>query len=140
MKSKGTVLKLDGEYAIVGVKRHTACDTCRAKCGGHCDKAETVETKVKNTLNAKCGDNVILYTETSAVLGFASAVFLLPLLLVLLGYLIPYVFNLSGKISIISSVFFFFLSFFIVYLVWGKKEVNEKIIMLEIEEREDDGN
>ncbi len=137
MKSKGTVLRLDGDYAIVGVKRHTACDTCRAECGGHCDKAATVETKVKNILNAKVGDRVVLYTETSAVLGFASVVFLLPLILALIGYLVPLFLNLNSKISIILSVLFFFLSFLIVYLVWGKKEVNEKIVMSEIEVKND---
>lgn len=135
MKSNGTVLKLDGEFAIVGVKQHSACDTCRAKCGGHCGKATTVETKVKNKLKANIGDKVTLYTKTSTVLTYSFAVFVMPIIFAFLGFGFARLLNLSNTLSIICAVFMLFLSFAIVRLIWGKKEPYEKIQMVEITEK-----
>jgi positive regulator of sigma E activity len=137
MESKGVVLRIEGDLAVVGVKRLSACDSCRAKCGGHCDKAQTVEAKVKNSLNAKCGDSVVLHTKTSTVMGYALAVFILPIILAVIGYLLPTLFNFKN-LSIISAIFFFFLSFFIIFLIWGKKDASEKITMIRIEESNND--
>ena len=138
MESKGVVLKIEGDFAVIGVKRLSACDTCRAKCGGHCDKGETLEARVKNTLHAKCGDNVVLHTETSTVMGYALAVFLLPIALAIIGYIIPTLLDLKN-LSIISAGIFFLLSFLIIYLIWGKKDPSEKIVMVRIED-DDNGN
>ncbi len=135
MKSKGTVLKIEGDFAIVGVKQHSACDTCRAKCGGHCDKATTVETKVRNTLKVKVGDEVVLFTKTSTVLTYSFAVFVMPLILAFLGYVVPYFLNFSKAVSAVCAVILFLLSFVIIRLIWGKREGYEKIEMLEITEK-----
>lgn len=132
MKNNGTVLKIEGDFAIVGVKRQSACDTCRAKCGGHCDKAETVKTKVKNTLFAKVGDEVVLYTKTSTVLTYSFAVFVMPIVLAFLGYLIPHLLKLDTAVSVVLSVVMFFMSFIIIRFIWGKKEAHEQIEMIEI--------
>lgn len=132
MKSEGTVLRLDGDYAIVGVKRMSACDTCRAKCGGHCDKASTVETKVKNELSAKVGDSVVLFTDTNKVLYYALIVFIMPLVAALIGYLTARITLKSAALSGISAIIFFILAFFVIWLVWGRKDRNENITMIEI--------
>lgn len=132
MKTQGTVLKIDGDYAIVGVKRHSACDTCRAQCGGHCDKASTVETKVLNSLNAKKGDEVELFSKTSAVMGGAILVFILPIVMAFIGYAIPSLLNLKMVISALSSLVFFLMTFFVIWKIWGKKEKFTEIEMIRI--------
>ena len=132
MKTRGTVLRVDKDYAIVGVKRHTACDTCRADCGGHCDKASTVETKVKNTLSAKIGDEVELFTETARVMRLALLVFVLPLITAALGYLIPYLCGLEASVSAVTTVIFFLATFFFIWIFWRRKDRYEKIEMTRI--------
>ncbi|MBQ7896998.1 MAG: SoxR reducing system RseC family protein [Clostridia bacterium] len=132
MKTKGTVLKIEGKYAIVGVKRHSACDTCRAQCGGHCDKASTVETKVLNSKGANVGDEVELYSKTSAVMGGALLVFILPLVMALIGYAIAYFLGARSIISALFSLIFFLSTFFIIWKIWGKKDKFTEIEMIRI--------
>lgn len=138
MLSEGFVLKTDGEFATVGVKRQTACDTCRAQCGGHCDKASTVETVVKNTLGAKVGDRVRLYSRTSTVMGYAMTVFVLPLVMAAIGYAIPYF--LDGKVWLNATiaVLAFVLTYVLIWLKYGKKKSYETIELYEILERRND--
>lgn len=138
MLSEGTVLKTEGEYATIGVKRHTACDSCRAQCGGHCDKASTVETIVKNTLGAKVGDKVTLYSRTSMVMGFAMTVFMLPLVMAALGYAIPYLLGGTVGINAAIAVASFLLTYVIIWLVYGKRKSYDTIEMHEIVEKRND--
>ena len=132
MVNEGIVLKVQGDFAVVGVKRQSACDTCRAKCGGHCDKATTVETTVKNTLNAKVGDRVKLYSKTSTVMRFAVTIFLLPLITAFLGFLFPYLLDLSKSVCVIFSVISFILTYFVIWLIYRNKKGYETIEMEEI--------
>lgn len=132
MLSEGFVLKIEGEYATVGVKRQTACDTCRANCGGHCDKASTIETVVKNTLDAKVGDRVILYSKTSTVMGFAITVFLLPLLSAIVGYALSYMLGGTVAINAVVTVLAFVLTYFIIWLVHRNRKSYDTIKMHEI--------
>ena len=132
MKSEGVVLRLIEGYAIVGVKRLSACDTCRAKCGGHCDKASTVETKVKNTLDARVGDTVVLSTDSQKVLLYAFSVFLLPIILAFIGYFTANALFESAVFSALSALTFFVLTFFVIWLIWGRKDTNTNITMTEI--------
>ena len=129
MLSEGIVLKVDGEYATVGVKRQTACDTCRAKCGGHCDKASTVETVVKNTLNAKAGDRVRLYSKTSTVMRFAITVFFLPIVTAFIGYALPYMLSASTAVCAVCAVAAFVLTYLVIWLIYGKKDSHDTIKM-----------
>ena len=128
-------MKTEGEYATVGVKRHTACDTCRANCGGHCDKAETVETVVKNTLGAKVGDRVILYTSTSTVLKFAFEVFIMPIIAAIAGFVIPWLMKADTPICGIIATAAFLSSFVVIWLKYRHRKSWESIEMYEIAER-----
>lgn len=132
MYSEGIVLKVEGDLATIGVKRHTACDTCRAQCGGHCDKASTVETLVKNTLNAKVGDKVRLYSRTTTVLGFASLVFVLPIIITALGYAIAYLSGASTTTSGIIALLSFVITYLAIWLKYKNKKSYDTIKMYEI--------
>lgn len=132
MLSEGYVLRIEGEFATVGVKRHTACDTCRAQCGGHCDKASTVETVVKNTLGAKVGDRVRLYSGTATVMGFAATVFLLPIVMAGAGFAVPYLLGGSTAVNSVAAVAAFFLSYLGIWLKYRNKKSWETIKMQEI--------
>ena len=132
MKTQGIILKTDGEFAVIGVKRHSACDTCRAECGGHCDKASVVETKVKNTLGAKVGDTVEIYSKTSSVILASLLVFVLPLIMAIMGYIIPMMLDAKTIISALFSFIFFLFTFFVLWRIWGKKDKFTDIEMIRI--------
>ncbi len=132
MLSEGFVLKIDGEFATVGVKRNTACDTCRANCGGHCDKASTVETVVKNTLNAQVGDRVRLYSRTSTVLTYALLVFIVPIIAAMLGYFIPDFLGADTVLSAIICIVAVAIYYCIIYLSFKNKKPYETIQMYDI--------
>lgn len=138
MISEGFVLKTDGEFATVGVKRQTACDSCRAQCGGHCDKASTVETVVKNTLGAKVGDKVRLYSSTATVMSFAIAVFIIPLITAALGYAVPYLLGASTGVSVILTFTAFILTYVAIWLIYRNRKSYDTIEMYDILERYND--
>lgn len=135
MYSEGFVLKTEGEYATVGVKRQTACDTCRAQCGGHCDKASTVETVVKNTLCAEVGDKVMLYTVTSTVMKFAFETFVMPIIMAIAGFVIPRLLNADVTLCGILSAVTFLMSFVIIWLKYRNRKSWENIEMYKILEK-----
>lgn len=84
MRKQAQVIALhDGKIAELSVKRDSACGSC-ASCGG-CDTGRIL-LRVKNTLDAKVGDDVIVETASKTVIAVAGLVYLLPLVLFFAGY------------------------------------------------------
>lgn len=139
MLSEGIVIKKDGEFITVSVKRKTACDTCRAGCkGGHCDKVQDVETVVKNTLQAEIGDKVRLYTDTSTVMVFAMTVFMLPIVIAAIAYVIPYLLGAGITISAITATLGFVLSYVLIWLMHRNRKSYNTIKLYDITEKRND--
>lgn len=93
MRQIGIVKSLQGNRATISVSRKTACEGCAAKSGeGGCSGCMTLATNreliaaADNTLGAKVGDRVVVETDSNIVIGYAAAVFLLPLLFGVAGY------------------------------------------------------
>lgn len=95
METKATVVSTDGAYAIVETDRKSACDGCHqqqdgtgcAMCAMLGSKTR-LQSRARNPLGAKPGDSVLLETPSARVLGYGALVFLAPLGLALLGYLL----------------------------------------------------
>ena len=95
METTAIVVSLDGDYAVVETDRKSACDGCHQQADGRgcamCalmgDKAK-LQSRARNPLGAKPGDTVLLETPSARVLGYGALVFLAPLGLGLLGYLL----------------------------------------------------
>ncbi len=98
MRQKGTVIEKDGDYAVVSVKRMSACDACHKRDPGMQTAGESpcqecsmfpVQTEFSvrayDEIGVEVGMCVEVECESSRVLGYAAAVFLLPLLLAFLG-------------------------------------------------------
>ena len=99
MRQLGTVRGIlpDGEHAEVAVQRMSACEGChKANPGMQTEDTDGVrysachecsmfpqETELcvsaENPLGAETGDRVILESESRQILGYAAAVFLLPI-------------------------------------------------------------
>ncbi len=93
MRQIGIVKDVSPEYATVLVSRKSACEGCHANADGNCSacislgKKELV-TKADNMLGAAVGDRVLVETESGRVLTYAAAVFLLPIILSIISYIL----------------------------------------------------
>ena len=86
MKQNAIVIKTESDRATVSILREEACSHCagRAVCGN----AKTVNVRAKNPNGAIVGDTVVIETPTENVLAYAALVFLAPVLLAIVLYLI----------------------------------------------------
>ncbi len=112
----GSVIKLDKDKAVVRIRRKTLCDSCEHKCGMAGD-AKFNDVILKNTIGANVGDNVEIKFDDYVATKFASAVYLIPLVLATIGLIIALKFNLSELLQfgiavlalIVSGVITFFI-------------------------------
>jgi len=74
--------------AEVQIKRKTACGHDCSKCGGGCTEVLTKETVllVKNDMDARPGDLVMIESQSSKILRAAMIVYILPFFLFFVGY------------------------------------------------------
>ncbi len=93
MRTKATVVALDGNIAIAECDRTSACDGChKLEKDGECSvcslmgAGRTLQTRARNDANAKVGDIVMLESATGRVLWYAVLVFLVPIAAVIAGY------------------------------------------------------
>lgn len=80
---------LDGGRAEVRVRRPSACGHDCKSCGGCGPDAMTQVTAVaENEAGARLGDTVRLESESRKVLGLAAVLYLMPVVLLFVGYFI----------------------------------------------------
>lgn len=88
MTQQGTIKKLlpDG-MAEIEVTRRSACGHDCAKCGG-CGglETQTLYVTARNRAKADVGERVLIEGETGQVLGLAMLVYVLPIVLLFVGY------------------------------------------------------
>lgn len=80
---------LDKGLVRVIVARKSACGHDCEHCGGCGAQGGSVEVQAKTALPVEPGDKVELYSGGRKVLGAAALVYLTPVVLFLLGYMIP---------------------------------------------------
>jgi positive regulator of sigma E activity len=132
MLKEGIVSKADKNLATVLIKTQNACDTCRAECGGHCDKAKLYEITLPNTINAKVGDRVEVYSKTQTIMLYSILVFLLPLLLCFL-VLIPLSIKISSPLILtLVGALTFFVVFTILHFAFRSKKPSEIFSLVRI--------
>lgn len=96
MRQRAVVLETNGKEAVIEVSRATMCDGCEKHggCDGKCEitgllsTGGKMKTKAKNALGAAVGDTVEVETESKKVLGYAALVFILPLVVAVVGYIV----------------------------------------------------
>ena len=98
MRTKATVVEIVNEtVAVVSVERRSACDGChKAEEDKSCSVCTLLggnreaRARALNTAGATVGDTVALESRTARILGYAAFVFMLPVILGLIGYLIGF--------------------------------------------------
>ncbi len=119
MRQKATVIEtLDGGNARVRVLRSSMCEGCENRsdgkscaCSALLGSAKEMIVEVQNELSARAGDDVEIETETSAVLGYAAIVFLLPIVGALAFYGLGRFLFESPEAAWIGALIGFVLSF-----------------------------
>ena len=77
----------EGRAEVVHI-RQSACSGDCHKCSGCGAAQETLIFEAENPIGAQVGDKVIVTSQTGAVLRGAAVLYLLPLVLFFLGYLL----------------------------------------------------
>lgn len=119
MQTKGTVLSLKGNEALVRVFRESGCASCRncpssAACHAEftlTDTPKAFELYAENTCGAKPGDTVEVYTANKLPLSLAFVTFVLPLVLTIAAYVLADVFW-DGIVPFLAAGGAFFVAFF----------------------------
>ena len=90
MTQQGTIKKLlPDDMAEIEVTRRSACGHDCAKCGG-CGglETQTLYVTARNRAKADVGERVLIEGETGQVLGLAVLVYVLPIVLFFVGYVL----------------------------------------------------
>ena len=92
-------------YAQVAAIRRSACSGDCHKCSGCGAVVQEVQVRAKNRIGAVPGDQVIVETGTGAVFSALLIVYMLPLVLLLIGYFVGYALGiLPGLFSLVGFV------------------------------------
>ena len=120
MKATAVVKKVHANgSALIEVVRKSACAGDCGTCHGCAHPEEHVRVTARNPLAAQAGDRVTVESATGAVLGWASLLYILPVVLMLAGALLP----VSGeKMSILFSLGGLFLGLLICFAVTRKSK------------------
>ena len=79
---------IDNHYAEVSVPRKTACGHDCEECAGCGVSGAAVMAKARNPIGAKPGQKVVVESNTQKMLGIVATVYLIPVVLFLVGYLL----------------------------------------------------
>ena len=82
---RGTVEKVEADWAWVKTKRSSACSSCASR--QHCltQGGDQMLVKAQNTARAKKGDEVELYLSTNTKLKGTAIVYLIPVFGIFIG-------------------------------------------------------
>ncbi len=88
MEQRAKVISVSGNQAIIEVRRKTACGHDCDNCHGCSSPDETIRVSAFNECNAKNGDDVIITSSSKQILGLAALLYIMPLVLMFLGYIL----------------------------------------------------
>ena len=99
---------IDRDYAVISVPRKSACGHDCEECAGCGVSGAAVRAKAINTVGAKVGEKVVVHSDTKKMLRIVALVYMIPVVLFLLGYLVPALLNASVSLQYTLAVVGFF--------------------------------
>ncbi|MBR0442864.1 MAG: SoxR reducing system RseC family protein [Clostridia bacterium] len=128
MRVRAKVIAIEGKYATVLCDRKSACEGCHKLADGvECSvcslmgSGRSMQARAYNAAGAAVGDTVELETASSRVLGYAAMVFLLPIVMVIFGYLF------SGLWTDLDAWRYLFCALLLVLTFVGVRLYSEKV-------------
>ena len=126
MRHQAKVVSLINEdLALVSVTRDSACGHDCGSCQGCGLSSETISARAINKIGAIPGDTVTLETDTTAVIGIAAVVYLLPIILFFSAYIICKLFIFTETAAIICGALGF-IAGVLVALLTNKRVTSQK--------------
>lgn len=130
VRKEGIVIDNNKGNLKVQIFRNGACGSCAAK--GSCAEKKTTEIELFSYEDLKKGDRVIIEGSSSEVSKLTATVYIVPVVMMLIGALIPNIFlkNTSMDINLltlISVAIFFAIS--IIFMKKLDKKVKNKNMM-----------
>ncbi len=116
---------LDAGFAEVSVQRESACGGNCGSCGAGCSFRNIASVTAINKINAELGDNVIVESKSSKILFIVFLVYLMPLILFVIGYVVASALSLGESLSIIISIAAFFIG--VVTVVFTNRKIHAKV-------------
>jgi len=102
MRQKGRIVSSDSDYALVQVMRESACGENCKSCGTNCNTSVLISTS--NSIDAKQGDFVDIYSDTSKILGTIALAYIVPLFIIISGIFISKRFIANNEVEMLSDV------------------------------------
>lgn len=89
IKEQGVVTRIDASHAFVKTTRPHACEACSSKqsCSDS-GRFKDITVTVKNTLNVKRGDHVVLGIETRPMIFLSFLLYVFPIICLIIGAVI----------------------------------------------------
>ncbi|WP_130806788.1 SoxR reducing system RseC family protein [Senegalia massiliensis] len=84
MDQVGYVVEVKDNYAVVDVRRTSACGDKCSSCGGGCN-IPAMRVNIKNTINARVGNFVEVEMETKSLMKSAFIAYIIPLIMLIAG-------------------------------------------------------
>ncbi|MGO1369997.1 MAG: SoxR reducing system RseC family protein [Senegalia sp. (in: firmicutes)] len=84
MDQVGYVVETKDDYAVVDVRRTSACGDKCGSCGGGCS-VPAMRVNIKNTIGAKVGNFVEIEMETKSLMKSAFIAYVIPLIMLIVG-------------------------------------------------------
>ena len=128
MKQNAIVKSVEGDKATVSVLRKEACSHCAGRVV--CGTAKRMDVVAKNPVSAVAGDTVVIETESVNVLGYSALLFLAPVLLAVVMYLIFSAVN--TVLSVIMPILGFMIPFGIAMVIDRKNRDKRLPVITEI--------
>ena len=101
MQQTGIVQKLHFNTAEVKITRSSACGESCASCG--LCPGQTALVEAVNDVNAAVGDTVIIDMADKKVLGAAFLVYIVPIIMMIIGYFAGYVILKNETFGILTG-------------------------------------
>jgi sigma-E factor negative regulatory protein RseC len=122
MKQTAKVTAVSGDKATVEVRRTSACSECMRR--DECFACKSIVTAAaQNDIGAKPGDIVTVESPSARILGYAAAVFVMPLAAgIFCFYILSALFTSGGALIYIIPTLLFVLVFAAVCLFLNRQE------------------
>lgn len=93
---------IDAEHAEISVPRKSACGHDCEECAGCGISGTAVHAKARNLCDARPGQKVVVESDTKKMLGIVAFVYLMPIILFFLGYVVTAL--LTSKVALQYTV------------------------------------
>lgn len=125
MIQKAVVLKtFSDNTAELSVERRSVCGGSCSGCDG-CSFRENVITIVaENNVHAVPGQTVIVESKTCQIFRYAVLVYILPVLFLVIGYVLPFLLGCSESVCILTGFFLLLAGTAAVLLLQRKKKAD----------------